>query len=132
MAPCTGPARRHQAGGKRYQLRAGIEATNQVYRPDYGIPALGGRPVDIPSDRQLGEPFGNSTTNNRLLELHADVALTDAMRLAVDATYLRAHAASIRNVLNGVPLAGQPAGTYARSSALEPDTRRRINSLPPR
>lgn len=115
--------------GPRYHLRAGFEAINQTYRPDYGIPAANGRPVAIPRDRQFGEPFGNSTTNNRILDLHGDVALTDTTRLAVDATHLEAHSTSIKNLLNGSPLAGQPAGTYARVSAWEPDTTRRIDSI---
>ena len=118
-----------KGGGERYHLRAGIEATNQVYQPDYGIPALDGRPVDIPLDRQLGEPFGNSTTNNRIADLHGDVALADDTRLTVDITHLQAHSTSIKNLLNGSPLAGQAAGTYARVSAWEPDTQRRINTL---
>lgn len=117
-----------KGGGGRYHLRAGIEATNQVYRPDYGIPALNGRPVDVPADRQFGEPFGDSTTNNRLVDVQGDVALGQDTRLAAAATHLEAQSTSIKNLLNGSPLAGQPAGTYARVSAWEPDTRRRIDS----
>jgi iron complex outermembrane receptor protein len=118
-----------KSDGQRYHLRAGFEAVNQVYQPDYGIPAIGGRPVDVPRDRQFGEPFGDSTSNNRIVDVHGDVALGDATRLAVDATHLEAHSTSIKNLLNGAPLAGQPAGTYARVSAWEPDTTRRIDSL---
>lgn len=118
-----------KGGGADYHLRAAFEATNQVYRPDYGIPALNGRPVDVPADRQLGEPFGDSTTNNRIADLHADIALADATSLAIDLTHLEAHSTSIKNLLNGSPLTGQPAGTYARVSAWEPDTRRRIGAI---
>jgi iron complex outermembrane receptor protein len=118
-----------KSDGKRYHLRAGLEATNQTYQPDYGIVALNGRPVDIPLDRQLGEPFGDSTTNNRIADFHGDVALTPTTRLAADITHLEAHSTSIKNLLNGAPLPGQPAGTYARVSAWEPDTRRRIDTL---
>lgn len=118
-----------KSDGRRYHLSAGVEAIDQTYRPDYGIPALGGRPAAIPRDTQLGEPFGDSTTRNRIVDLHGDVALTDATRLAVDATHLEAHSTSIKNLLNGTPLAGQPAGTYARVSAWEPDTTRRISSI---
>lgn len=117
-----------KSDGGRYHLRAGIEATNQAYRPDYGIPALGGRPVAVPRDRQLGEPFGNSTTDNRIVDLHGDVALSPATRLAVDLMHLEARSTSIRNVLSGSPLPRQAAGTWARVSAWEPDTRRRIDS----
>lgn len=115
--------------GRRYHLSAGFEAINQTYRPDYGIPALGGRPVAVPRDRQFGEPFGDSTTNNRIVDLHGDVALGNDTRLAIDVTHLEAHSTSIKNLLSGSPLVGQPAGTYARVSAWEPDTTRRIDSI---
>jgi len=118
-----------QGDGRRYRLRAGVEAINQSYRPDYGIPAVSGRPVAIPRDRQFGEPFGDSTTNNRIVDLHGDFAITDATRVAVDMTHLAAHSTSIKNLLNGSPLAGQSTGTYARVSAWEPDTERRIDSI---
>ena len=118
-----------KSDGDRYHLRATIEATNQTYRPDYGIPALGGRPVDVPRERQFGEPFGDSTTDNRIVDLHGDVALDGETRLALDATHLEARSTSIKNLLNGNPLAGQPAGTWARVSAWELDTTRRIDSV---
>lgn len=115
-------------GGDRYHLSAGFEATNQVYQPDYGIPAFGDRPAAIPRDRQFGEPFGDSTTDNRIADLHGDVAIADGTRLRADLTHLEAHSTSIKNLLNGSPLPGQPAGTYARVSSWEPDTARRIDS----
>ncbi|WOI47457.1 TonB-dependent siderophore receptor [Acidovorax sp. BLS4] len=118
-----------QSDGNRYHLRANVEATNQTYQPDYGLPALGGRPVAVPRDRQLGEPFGDSTTDNRIYDLHGDVALSAHTRWSADFTHLQAHSTSIKNLLNGSPLAGQPAGTYARVSAWEPGTERRIDSF---
>jgi len=117
-----------KSNGERYHLRAGVEATNQTYRPDYGIPALGGRPVAVPRDRQFGEPFGDSTTNNRIVDLHGNVALSSATRLAIDLTHLEAESTSIKNLLNGSPLPDQPLGTWARVSAWEPGTHRRIDS----
>lgn len=114
--------------GSQYHLRAAVEATNQTYRPDYGVPAASGRPIDVPLDRQFGEPFGDSTTNNRIVDLHGDVALSDSTRLAADLTHLEGHSTSIKNLLSGSPLVGQPAGTYARVSSWEPDTERRIDS----
>jgi iron complex outermembrane receptor protein len=118
-----------KSDGNRYHLRASLEATNQTYQPDYGLPSFNGRPVAVPLDRQLGEPFGDSTTNNRIYDLHGDFALSANTRLAVDVTHLEAHSTSIKNLLNGSPLAGQAAGTYARVSAWEPDTQRRIDSF---
>jgi iron complex outermembrane receptor protein len=115
-------------GGELYQLSAGFEATNQAYQPDYGIPAFGSRPAAIPRDRQFGEPFGDSTTNNRIADLHGDIAVAAGTRLRADLTHLEAHSTSIKNLLNGSPLPGQPAGTYARVSSWEPDTARRIDS----
>ncbi|WP_323144378.1 TonB-dependent receptor [Massilia phyllosphaerae] len=115
-------------GGDLYHLSAGFEATNQVYQPDYGIPAIGNRPASIQLDRQFGEPFGNSTTNNRIVDLHGDISLATDTRIKADLTQLEAHSTSIKNLLNGAPLAGQPLGTYARVSSWEPDTARRITS----
>ncbi len=118
-----------KSDGNRYHLRLGLEATNQTYRPDYGIPALDGRPVAVPPDRQFGEPFGNATTNNRIVDLRGDLALSAVTRLSVDITHLEAHSTAIKNLVNGSPLAGQPAGTYARVSTWEPGTQRRIDSF---
>ncbi|MDB5820307.1 MAG: TonB-dependent receptor [Rhizobacter sp.] len=118
-----------KSDGARYHLRAGFEATNQSYQPDYGIPALNGRPVAVPLDRQLGEPFGNSRTENRIADLHGDVALGGDSRLAVDYTHLEAFSTSIKSLLNGSPLANQPVGTWPRVSVWEPATRRHIDSL---
>ncbi len=117
-----------QGDGPRHHLRLGFEATNQTYQPDYGLPALDGRPVAVPLDRQLGEPFGDSTTRNRIVDLHGDVALDARKRAALTLTHLEAESTSIKNLLNGAPLAGQPAGTWARVSAWEPGTTRRIDS----
>jgi len=118
-----------KSNGNLYHLRANVEATNQTYQPDFGIPALGGRPVDVSRDRQFGEPFGDSTTNNRIVDLHGDVALSADTRLALDLTHLESQSTSIKNLLNGNPLAGQPVGTWARVSAWEPGTTRRIDSV---
>ncbi|UXH77572.1 TonB-dependent receptor [Roseateles amylovorans] len=117
-----------KSDGARYHLRASVEATNQTYQPDYGLPALNGRPVAVPRDRQFGEPFGDSTTRNRIVDLHGDVALDARTRLTAKLTHLEADSTSIKNLLNGSPLANQPAGTWARVSAWEPGTTRRIDS----
>jgi iron complex outermembrane receptor protein len=118
-----------QSDGNRYHLRARFEATNQTYQPDYGLPSLFGRPVAVPLDRQLGEPFGDSTTNNRITDLHGDFALSEATRLSVNFTHLEAQSTSIKNLLFGNPLSAQPVGTWARVSSWEPGTTRRIDSL---
>ncbi|WP_295854217.1 TonB-dependent siderophore receptor [uncultured Xylophilus sp.] len=115
--------------GDRMHLRMGVEATNQTYQADYGLPAANGRPVAVPLDRQLGEPFANSTTNNRIVDLHGDLALTADTRVALDYTHLEGRSTAVRDVLSGSPLANQPAGTYARATAWEPGTDRRIDSL---
>ncbi len=115
-------------GGARYRLSAGFEATNQVYQPDYGVPAFGNRPAGIPRDRQLGEPFGDSTTDNRIADLHGELAVGTGTRLRADLTHLEAHSTSIKNLLNGSPLPAEPPSTYARVSSWEPDTARRIDA----
>jgi len=118
-----------KGGGERWHLRAGFEATDQTYRPDYGIPSLDGRPVDVPRDRQLGEPFGDSTTKNRIFDLHGDIALNANTRFTADYTHLEATSTSIRNQLFGNPLPNQPAGTWARVTSWEAGTSRRIDSV---
>ena len=118
-----------KSDGERWHLRAGVEATNQTYRPDYGIPALNGRPVAVPRDRQFGEPYGDSTTDNRIVDLHGDVALGPDSRAALDVTHLGSQASAIRNPLFGNPLRNQPAGTWNRITSQEPDTRRHIDSV---
>jgi iron complex outermembrane recepter protein len=117
-----------KSDGSRYRLRASVEATNQTYQPDYGLPSLDGRPVAVPLDRQFSEAFGDSTTRNRIVDLQGDVALDARTRLAAQLTHLEADSTSIKNLLNGSPLANQPAGTWARVSAWEPGTTRRIDS----
>ncbi|RYY96025.1 MAG: TonB-dependent receptor, partial [Comamonadaceae bacterium] len=89
---------------------------------------LAGRPVAVPRDRQLGEPFGDSTTDNRIVDLHGDLALAPSTRLALDLTHLEGKSTSIKNLINGNPLAGPVPGTWARVSAWEPGTNRRIDS----
>jgi iron complex outermembrane receptor protein len=118
-----------KSGGSRYHLRASVEATNQTYQPDYGLPSLDGRPVAVPLDRQFGEPFADSTTRNRIVDLAGDVALNTATRLTAQLTHLEADSTSVKNLLNGSPLANQPAGTWARVTSWEPGTTRRIDSV---
>ena len=120
-----------KSDGNRYHLRAGFEAIHQRYQPDYGIPSLGDRPVDVPRDRQFGEPGKDSTTHSRIFDLHGDVALSADTRLAVDLTHLSADSTSVKSFLNGNALAVTPAtpyGTWARGAAVEPGTDRRIDS----
>ena len=121
-----------QSDGDRHHLRAGVELTNQRYRPDYGVPALGGRPVAVPLDRQFGEPWADSTTRNRIVDLHGDVALGDATRLNVDYTHLQATSTSLKSFITGAPkpvTSTTPFGTFGRGAAWEPGTDRQIDSL---
>ncbi|RYF39019.1 MAG: TonB-dependent receptor, partial [Comamonadaceae bacterium] len=121
-----------KTGGERYTLRAGVEIINQAYQPDYGVPSLADRPVNVPRDRQFGEPWADSTTRNRILDLHGDVALSPATRLSLDFTHLDARSTSIKSFLTGSPLPvtpSTPAGTFNRGASFEPGTDRRIDSL---
>ena len=112
----------------RYRIGIGFEATNQTYRPDYGIPALGDRPVAVPRNRQLGEPFADSTSNNRIVDLHGRFSVDARTSIAVGLTHLENEAVSVKNGLTGAPLPGRPAGTWARFTSIEPDSRRRIDA----
>ncbi len=121
-----------KSDGNLYHLRAGVEVINQTYRPDYGLPSLGNRPVDIPRDRQFGEPWADSTTNTRIADVHGDVALSANTRFNLDVTRLEARSTSVKSFLNGNPLAvtaATPYGTFARAAAVEPGTDRRIDSI---
>lgn len=113
---------------KRYSVGIGFEATNQTYRPDYGIPSLGERPVPIPRNRQLGEPFADSTSNNRIVDLHGQFTVDDRTSFALALTHLENDSVSIKNGLTGNPLRDAPPGTWKRFTSIEPDTRRRIDS----
>ena len=115
-------------GGERHALSVGFEGTDQRYRPDYGLPSLDGRPVDVPRDRQLGEPFRDSTAKNRILDLHGRLAPDGATRFELDLAHVEAESTAVRNLIVGNPLANQPRGTWARVTAWEPDTDRRIDS----
>lgn len=112
----------------RYQAGIGFEATNQTYQPDYGIPALGERPVAVPRNRQLGEPFADSTSNNRIVDLYGRFAVDDKTEVALSLTHLENDSVSIKNGLFGAPVPGAPPGTWKRFTSIEPDTRRRIDS----
>lgn len=113
---------------KRYSIGIGFEATNQTYQPDYGIPSLGERPVPVPRNRQLGEPFADSTSNNRIVDLHGQFTVDDQTSIAIALTHLENDAVSIKNGLTGAPLPDAPVGTWKRFTSIEPDTRRRIDS----
>lgn len=95
-----------KSDGNRYHLRAGAEVINQRYQPDYGIPSLGDRPVNVPRDRQFGEPGMDSTTNTRIVDLHGDVALSADTRLNVDLTHLWADSTSVKKLLERQPARG--------------------------
>lgn len=120
-----------KSDGLKYHLRAGAEAINQRYQPDYGIPALGDRPAKVPRDRQFGEPGADSTADTRIVDLHGDVEITEGTRLNFDLTHLSAHSTSVKSFLTGSPLpvtAGIAEGTFGRGASVEPNTDRRIDS----
>ncbi|TWB23402.1 iron complex outermembrane receptor protein [Nitrospirillum amazonense] len=113
--------------GDLYHLRVGVEATNQIYQPDFGVPALNGRPAAIPLDRQLAENWQNSLTTNRLYDLHGDVRVLPDVTLSLDYTHMDEWTRSIRQSVS-TQVAGT-AGTFNRVTAVEPDGRRGIDSV---
>lgn len=115
-----------KSDGDRYHIRLGVEAIDQRYRPDFGVPALNGRPVAVPVNRQFAEPWSDSTTRNQVYDLHADVALSEQTRWALDWTHLEAGSTSVRQSLSALV---NSSGSFSRVIAVEPDTRRRIDSL---
>ncbi|MDZ7890289.1 MAG: TonB-dependent siderophore receptor [Rhodoferax sp.] len=116
-----------QSDGSRYRLRVNAEATNQTYQPDYGIPSLNGSPIDVPRDRQYGEPWDNSMTQNRIVDIHADFAWIADTRLKVDLTHLEARSTSIKSGLIGNMK--NASGLWGRFAAYEPGTDRLIDSV---
>ena len=115
-----------KSDGEKYRIRIGVEVTNQRYRPDLGIPAINGRPAPVPVNRQLAEPWGDSTTRNAIYDLHADMAVSDDTRWAVDWTHLDAHSTALRQSISA-PI--NSSGGFSRVIAVEPDTNRHIDSL---
>lgn len=116
-----------KSDGNLYHLRLGVEATNQKYQPDYGIPSLNGSPVNVPRDTQYSENWGDSTTNNRIVDMHGDVALGSTSRLNVDYTHLEARSTSIKTGLFANPNA--TTGVASRFASYEPGTDRLIDSV---
>ena len=116
------------AHADRYRFAVDFEGTNHTYQPDFGIPAVNNRVIDVPADRQLGEPFAKSKTDNRIYSAHADVRLAPTTRLAAAFTHLDGKSDSIRNSVFSVA-AGQPLGTFNRVTAYEPGATRDIDSV---
>jgi iron complex outermembrane receptor protein len=114
--------------GDRYRVSFDFEGTNQIYNPDFGLPALNGKVVAVPRDRQLGEPFKDSTTNNRVYSLHGDYRLTPTTQVRLDYTRMDSKTTSVRNSVFSIA-AGQPVGTYNRATAYEPGGKRIIDSV---
>jgi iron complex outermembrane receptor protein len=110
-----------------YQLTFDFEGTDQTYQPDFGIPGLKGHPADVPRTLQLGEPFADSTTRNRIYTLKGDGRLADDWRWSVSAVRLDSQQTSVRNSVSG-EVAGKP-GVFARVTAYEPYGKREIDTL---
>ena len=78
----------------------------------------------VPLDRQYGEPFGDSTTRNRLVDVAGDAALDAATRVSVQLTHLEADSTSIKNVLNGSPLENPLKESKLQRQAMENNSER--------
>lgn len=115
-----------KSDGDKYHLRVGVESTDQRYRPDYGVPGVNGRPANIPVNRQLNEPWTDSTTRNDIFDVHADVAVGEQSRWAFDWTHLEADSTYVSQSLSA---AVGTTGNYSRFTSLQPDTKRRIDSV---
>lgn len=116
-----------KSDGNLYHLAFDFEATDHIYQPDFGIPALGSRPADVPLDRQLSEPFDDSETNNRIYTLSGDFQLNATTQWYLDYTHLDGKSISIRNSLFR-EISGPP-GTFMRVTAYEPHGKREIDSF---
>ncbi|CAL4869458.1 Metal-pseudopaline receptor CntO (plasmid) [Asticcacaulis sp. MM231] len=110
-----------------YHLLFDFEGTNQSYQPDFGVPAINGKPAAIPLDRQLGEPFAHSKTDNRIYTVHTDFKLAPAVTLYLDAVHADSEQSSIRNSVFSA-VAGQ-TGVYTRATAYEPGSTRKTDNV---
>ncbi len=116
-----------KSDGDRYQVAFDFEGTNQTYQPDFGVPGIDGRPAQVPLDRQLGEPFADSTTDNRVYSAHGNFKIADNTRLSLDYSHLDGQTLSVRNSVFRTPPG--PRGVFNRVTAYEPNGERDIDSI---
>ncbi|CAN5447764.1 TonB-dependent siderophore receptor [soil metagenome] len=79
----------------RTNVTATFDYTNERYRTDYGVPAIGDRPADLPWSRQFNDAPDLSSTRTTSLKLDATHRFSDAWRVKVKLLSLRSDTSEI-------------------------------------
>jgi iron complex outermembrane receptor protein len=69
-------------------VTATVDYTDQRYRTDYGIPAIGTRPADLPWSRQFNDSPDLSSTETTSFKLEAEHQLSAAWKIKAKALHL--------------------------------------------
>jgi iron complex outermembrane receptor protein len=70
------------------EIALSADYSNQSYRSDFGIPAIGDRPADIPLENQFNEGWPLNSTESLALRLEYDQTLSDNWNLNFNGFYL--------------------------------------------
>lgn len=79
----------------RTSVTATLDYTDQRYRTDYGIPAVGNRPADLPWSRQFNDSPDVSSTKTTSLKLEATHKFSDLWQVKVKLLSLRSDTAEM-------------------------------------
>ncbi len=79
----------------RTTVTATLDYTDQRYRTDYGIPAIGDRPADLPWSRQFNDSPDLSTAKTTSLKLDATHRFSDAWQVKVKLLSLRSDTSEV-------------------------------------
>ena len=76
-------------------VTATIDYTDQRYRTDYGIPAIGTRPADLPWSRQFNDSPNLSSTETTSFKLEAEHQLSAAWKIKAKALHLNSDTSEV-------------------------------------
>lgn len=79
----------------RTSVTATLDYTGQRYRTDYGVPAIGDRPADLPWSRQFNDSPDLSSTKTTSLKLDATHKFSDAWQVKVKLLSLRSDSSEV-------------------------------------
>ncbi len=79
----------------RTNVTATLDYTDQRYRTDYGVPAIGDRPADLPWSRQFNDSPDLSSTKTTSLKLDATHKLSDVWQVKVKLMSLRSDTSEV-------------------------------------
>lgn len=79
----------------RTSVTATLDHTNEHYRTDYGVPAIGDRPADLPWSRQFNDAPDLSSTRTTSLKLDATHKFSDTWQVKVKLLSLRSDTSEV-------------------------------------